>query len=184
MDWCNPEVWSDEKDFGLKDIEAFANHFSVPLGAAGYDKMKVMREWKRVRAFVQQNLLRRPPSQVWKNILLHKRQEFPNFCLLLEIVFCLSGSNSSVERAFSILTSMLTDRRLKSSHNLLEMRLCVKINDKNWSEKEKEEILERALEIYMNKRRKLRLDDSASANTSFYEGNDEIILSSDTESES
>ena len=97
--------------------------------------------------------------QVWKSILQYKRTEFPNICLLVEIIFSLSGSNSSVERAFSVLTMMLTDRRLKSSHDLLEMRMLIKINDKNWNDRDREEIMKRGLEIYVSsKRRKRKLD--------------------------
>ena len=97
---------------------------------------------------------------LWKNIMCYKRKEFPNICLLAEIMLCLSGSNSAVERGFSILTMMLSDRRLKTSHELMNYRIIIKINNKNWSDKERSEILLRALEIYMTtkSRRKRKLD--------------------------
>ena len=54
---------------------------------------------------------------------------------------------------------MLTDRRLKSSHDLLEMRMLVKISDKSWNDRDREEIIKHALEIYvLSKRRKRKLD--------------------------
>ena len=68
-------------------------------------------------------------------------------------MYCLSGSNSAVERRFSILTMMLSERRLKTSHDLMNFRIALKINDRNWSEKERSEILRRALEIYLSKNR-------------------------------
>lgn len=158
MNWCNPEVWSDEKNYGIDEIRGFADHFHTPLHVAGYDGNKVMKEWKSVQRHVKENLLGRTTSEVWKSILIYKKTEYPNLCLLLRLVYCLSGSNSSVERAFSILTAMLSDRRLNSSHKLLEMRMFVQVNDKNWKEKEREDILKRALEIYTTiKSRKRKL---------------------------
>ena len=79
-------------------------------------------------------------------------------------MYCLSGLNSAVERGFSILTMVLSDRRLKTSHDLLNFRIALQINDKNWSEKERSEILRRALEIYLNKSRRKRKIDEPSSN--------------------
>ena len=46
----------------------------------------------------------------------------------------------------------------------MNYRLKIKINDKNWSETEKSEILQRALEIYLGKsRRKRKFDESNQA---------------------
>ena len=50
---------------------------------------------------------------LWKNILSYKPKEFPNIGLLAELMYCLSGLNSAVERGFSILTMIFSDRRLK-----------------------------------------------------------------------
>ena len=86
--------------------------------------------------------------------------EYPNISLLAKLMLCLSGSNSSVERAFTVLTMMLSDKRLRTSHKLMNMRLVVSINDRNWDIKEREEIIEKALEIYLSKKsRKRKLDE-------------------------
>ena len=79
-------------------------------------------------------------------------------------MYCLSGSNSTVERQFSILTMMLSDRRLKTSHDLMNFCNALKTNDRNWSEKERSEILRRALEIYLSKSRQKRKNDEPSSN--------------------
>ena len=78
-------------------------------------------------------------------------------------MLCLSGSNSSVERAFSILRMMLSDKRLKSSHELLNYRLVIKGNHKYWTDSERTEILKRAVDIYMSKkaRRKRKIDQNS-----------------------
>ena len=79
-------------------------------------------------------------------------------------MYCLSGSNSAVERRFSILTMMLSERRLKTSHDLMNFRIALKINDRNWSERS--EILRRALEIYLSEnKRKIKIDEPSSNHT-------------------
>jgi len=43
MDGCNPELWSDEKEFGIEEIQEFAEHFKTPLNFSGFDKAKVLK---------------------------------------------------------------------------------------------------------------------------------------------
>ena len=89
-----------------------------------------------------------------KRYLVLGRKEYANLCLIVELVTCISGSNSAVEHCFNILTQVLTDFRLKSNHNTLQNHMIIKRNNKNWSETEREQLLTRATEIYMSKRRK------------------------------
>ena len=89
----------------------------------------------------------------------YRSNEYPNLCLLAELVISLSGSNSAVERAFSTLRNTLCDKRVCLKHSTLEDLLLVKLNDGAWNEDEREEIIERALQIYLRKRRKRKLDD-------------------------
>ena len=94
-------------------------------------------------------------------VLNYKRSEYPNLWLCAEIMLCISGSNSTVERAFSNLTVILSDRRVHMSHARMEMVLSISVNDKNWSPEERDEIIERATEIYLEKRRKKKLSTTA-----------------------
>ena len=55
-----------------------------------------------------------------------------------------------------MLTNMLSDRRLSMKHNRIESVLLIAGNDKNWSAREREEIIERAVGIYLMKRRKTK----------------------------
>ena len=108
------------------------------------------------KSFPERNLC------VVENILSYKRKEFPNMCLLAELMYCLSGCNSAVEIGFSILTMMLSDRKLKTLHDLINFCIVLKIKDKNWREKERSE----ALEIYLskNRRKKIIKKDEPSSN--------------------
>ena len=126
MSWCNPKYWTDNKKLCINELEQFSSHFKEPLAEAGFDWQKAIKEWKHVLCHIKQNLPGKSALQVWKSILHYKRTEFSNICFLVEIIFSLSDSNSFVERAFSVLTMMLTDRRLKSLHDLLEMQMLVK----------------------------------------------------------
>ena len=149
MNWFHSQNWTDQKDFGIDDLNKF-DHFSSPLTAARYDNKKVILEWRSLSHNVNISLSKKEPRILWKTIMNYKRNEYPNKCLLAELMITLSGSNSEVERGFSILTMMLFDRRLKTSLDLMNYHLTIKINDKNWSEAEKSEILQRALQIYLS----------------------------------
>ena len=110
MKWCNLESWTDDKDYGTDEVRAFASHFCVPLLSTAYDETKIRLEWKNLRRHVSLNLPGKEACVLWKNILSYKRKEFPNICLREELMYCLCGSNSAVERGFSILTMMLSDK--------------------------------------------------------------------------
>ena len=65
----------------------------------------------------------------------------------------MSCSNATVERGFSDLTNIMTDRRLSLSHESMEMMLMIKINDYSWSDSERSSIINEATERYLKKRR-------------------------------
>ena len=73
----------------------------------------------------------------------------------------MSGSNSSVERTFSFVTNILFDKRLSMSHDTLENSVIVSGKNSIWSEKEREEITDRAFEIYLSKCRITTLSSEA-----------------------
>ena len=126
------------------------------------------------------------PPVFGKQVLSFRRNEYPNLWLIVELVTCISGSNSAVERCFNILTQVLTDFRLKSNHNTLQNHMIIKCNDKNWFETEREQLLARATEIYMSKRRKRLTSSNAPAAKKIADENlqetQEIIKSSSSSS--
>ena len=92
---------------------------------------------------------------IWKQILCYSISQFPNLTLLAQIIITLSGSNSAVERSFSILTAVMTDRRLKLKHDTINMTLRIYSNDKLWSQEERDEIIKRAVDIQRKKKKKM-----------------------------
>ena len=165
MEWLDPKNWSDEHEYGHDQIQAFANHFSILVANTAYESNKVLHEWKRFRIFVKANYQRdlmedkTNAKKIWKHILNYRRKEFPHLCFLMELVCCISGSNSSVERGFSVLTAITTDRRIHLNHSTIAMIMNIKCNDHLWSEAEKSEIIDKALDIHLLAERKHKMDD-------------------------
>ena len=124
-------------------------------------------------------------SDLWQKILTYKEKQFPNICLLAEIVLTLGPSNSVVEKGFSQLTAMLSDRRLSMKPITMGNLLIIKVNHLTWPPEERDEIIERALEIYMQKkRRKLKLDVTPFNMIGVVQGKKKRISSSESENES
>ena len=67
-------------------------------------------------------------------------------------MMCFSISDALVERAFNLLTMILTDQRLTTSHDTINTILNIKINDKILTESEKNEILVAKVKSFMEKR--------------------------------
>ena len=157
MKWFDPQYWEDSSDYGLEDINFIISHFKIPLEANGLNESKIVSEWQEFQVFakIQYANFSNDPQVFWKKVLSFRRKEYPNLCLIVELVTCISGSNSAVEHCFNILTQVLTDFRLKSNDNTLQNHMIIKCNNKNWSDTEREQLLTRATEIYMSKHRKI-----------------------------
>ncbi|CAB3995543.1 zinc finger 862-like [Paramuricea clavata] len=155
--WLNPELWCSEREYGIEDITAMAAHFAKPLEHASFNLASALKEWRSFKIYVRSHYPKLPdPKCLWKSVLSIRREEFPNLCKLASLAICISGSNSTVERTFSVLTNILSDKRLSMRHSTLDDSLIVYGNDSLWSVKEKEEIIDRAVQIYLktNNRRK------------------------------
>ena len=125
------------------------NHFKTPLSSAGFDAFEAIREWKAFRCYMKAYWSRAPAKRIWEKVLQFKKQQFPNLCLLAEIVISINGSNSFVKHMFSTLIEILLEQRTKMHHSIIEMLLVITTNDKCWDKKECEELLNRALEIHL-----------------------------------
>ena len=160
MSWMDRTNWTEEPDYAYDQLRELSTYFEEPLEHAGYNSANIIREWKSCRRLI---ITRFPDPEIssrliWKHILLHRQDEFPNLFILVSLVSTVSISNSSVERAFSTLTMMMGDRRLNLGDKTLEHSIIVKGNDKLWSDRERADLIERALEIYMSKRRSTTMD--------------------------
>eukprot|EP00795_Rhopilema_esculentum_P011010 gene11010-19852_t len=157
VQWLDPKYWNDSKDYGVERNEKIYLHFKKPLDDAGLDFIKVGKEWRLLQAFVKSFFIKSAvkypltTEKIWQNIVTHRKDEYPNFCLLVSLLTCLSGFNSTVEHALSVLTLMLSDGKLSLHHETMEDLMLIKYNNKSWGCQEREGIIERTLEIYMSK---------------------------------
>ena len=95
---------------------------------------------------------------MWESTINFHETQFPNLIKLISLILSISGSNSQVERTFSTVTNILSDKRLSMNHNTLEDCLVILGNDSLWTKHEKGEIMQASRELYMNKRRKKQID--------------------------
>ena len=85
--WFDPNFWTIETDFGEDQIALILMFLRSELNG------------NRSNAMSNIILYESKQTNCGGNVLSYKRKEFPNLSLLAELVFALSGSNSSVERA-------------------------------------------------------------------------------------
>ena len=160
MEWLDRSSWTDAIDYGDNQILTVSTDFDSPLTFAGFDIDAVLKEWKSCKRYVNVKFsdLETKNYVIWRHILTRKKGDFPNLSILVSLLLTISVSNSTVERGFSILTMMMTDRRLNLSHEVLVDIMRIKINDKVWSVDERERIISRAVKLYTDKRRSLLID--------------------------
>ena len=110
----DPKNWdNDDKLYGNEELKCMSEAFAAPLRHASFNEATALKEWKSLKNVVNANYNYSASTMV--PVCKYKRREFPNICLLVQIIMCLSASNSTMERAFSLLTLLLSDRRLTSS---------------------------------------------------------------------
>ena len=92
-----------------------------------------------------------------------KEQKYPNLYIVANLVMILSGSNSTVERACSLLPLLLTDQCLSLSHNTISISMTINVNDKLWTPNKKSSIIKSATEAYEKAKRCVRVFDDPPA---------------------
>ena len=128
--------------------------FKEPLNYLKFNENVALKEWRSLKNYVKSNFRigdHIKAFDVWQKIFKFKRVDYPNMCLLSKIIISLSASNSTAERAFNILSLLLSDRRLSMKYSTIEKLLLLNVNDKNWCDVEREELIEQAVEMYLKK---------------------------------
>lgn len=171
MNWLDPANWQEDSDVQINAMKAIAEHFSVTLGCHGFDITKLKPEYKNLRITTKHFYAGVKAKEFWRSILQYRRPDYPNICLLVEVLMAVGISNCTVESGFSFLTAMMSDRRLSMKHETMADLLLIRANHLVWSEKELEDILDCALINYMEKKRKMKLSVS-----------DEKVVQSNSES--
>lgn len=132
----------------MAKVKETAEHFGIWNQA-------IVKESKSLKRDVETFYKGFNATTLWKRIFRHKRLKYPHICRAAEVVICLGVNNSSVERVFSQLSSMLSDRRLSLNAETMNDFLLLKANHRVWSEEQIKLILAEALnDFFMRKRRK------------------------------
>ena len=135
MKWTEPRYWEETAENEINSITTVADRFEIPLSLTNFDKESAVKEWKKLKNHVRVNHKKQlimnevAPVEIWEKLLKHQKQTFLNMCILAELILSLAGSNSAVEHGFSMLTNILTNRRLKMSHSTLENLILIRCND-------------------------------------------------------
>ena len=150
MEWLNQANWDlAEKNYGINDLLFLADHFKDTLDESKFEldcfKRMVNQNYGSIKT----------PLSMWQRILTYQASEFKNVCMIAKICLSIGTSNSTVERGFSLLSTILTDRRLRISHKAMENCLLIAANSVNFASTERDEIITNAVGKYLQKRRKL-----------------------------
>ena len=115
MRWMDPQFWSDEPNYGNDEMATLATHFQDPLPLIAFDEIIVLQELNKFPS----------AKNVWKADLTCGCDEFPNLCKMASLVLLISCSNFKVERTFSTVSNILSDKCLSISHSTLNNNLMV-----------------------------------------------------------
>ena len=110
-----------DTQYGLEEIGILCDHFEAQLNLMEFNKSSALNEWKSFKHCVQKWYEKVKVESLWPIIFQYRAAEYPNVCKLATLVITMSCSNATVERSFSDLTNMLTDRRLSLNHGSMEM---------------------------------------------------------------
>ena len=137
--WLDPANWRHDKTAELQSTRAVAEHFAMPLVTAGYEGVKLQSEWERLNVIQKSFYEGVDRNDFWEAVLLYRRKGYRNVCMLVEVLLTICMSYSTVECGFSMLTVMLSDRRLSLNHQTMEDLLVIKANHNAWTTKEMED---------------------------------------------
>ena len=149
LKWLDLRMWPSEDDaaavatFAVADIEALFNHWKgrlarweVTLEALKAELVLLKSCWKTVQKPIADSL------DFWRRVICN-RGDFPKMHFLLRMVLALTPSDAVVESAFSRLTKILTDQRMRISTGLLEQLLFLAIDSVPWEEYDVTEVAKR-----------------------------------------
>ena len=155
----DPKDWSSNRNYSMDQISNLYTHFKIPLDVCNLELDAALRKWKNLCMFVSTSYRGLEARLLWEKIFQYKRRRYENICLLEELIMSLSGSNSTVEKAFSLLTLLMSDRQLKLAHNTTENLMIININDKLRTSTEREEIVVKAAQKYEDAKKRVRTFD-------------------------
>ena len=103
-----------DKEQGNDKFIFLEYRFSTLLAHADFNKEKALIDWTKFKIEIKTRFEMKP---VCDNQSLPIRERLRNFILLAPLIQSIPGSNSNVDRNFSTLTRILSDKRLSLNCN-------------------------------------------------------------------
>ena len=125
--WERPEM----SELAEAAIDRLILTYEVPLVKAGIDPLLIKAEWTDLTEYGKQYLLFVKDgyrSNWWKLFNASDAPKWSNILGLIELLFCIPASNGHLERVFSTLKLIKTDRRNLLGENCLDNLLRIAVD--------------------------------------------------------
>ena len=114
---------SDDADFADVALNALSTRFADPLEKAGVDVTLIKEEWEDMMQYAKRylNLVQEDYQTIWWKLFnAADSKKWTNILALIELLFCFPMANGRVERIFSALKLIKSDRRSSLSEDHLD----------------------------------------------------------------
>ena len=118
--------------FGLKGLSFVVDLYSLLLREGGADVSVIQKERDDVASNANDylDLMTQNYKAVWWKIYRRiDAKKWENILMDIEILFCIPVSNGQVERLFSQLKLVITDKRINLSNELLDSLLRINVEE-------------------------------------------------------
>ncbi len=120
-----------DADFAKPSLEQLSTQFAEPLRRANIDALVLEEEWEDMLDYAKRylNIVQEECSIIWWKLFNAAcAKKWANILGLIKLLFTLPMSNGRVERIFSSLKLIKTDRRSKLSENHLDDLLRISVD--------------------------------------------------------
>ena len=121
----------EETSFGHDSLHALTTKFIVPLNNASVDCSVIVDEWDAMVDYAKRylDLVREDYKVIWWKIFQSSdAKNWSNILVLVELLFCIPVANGRVERLFSHLKVIKSNRRSTLSEDRLDHLLRIKVD--------------------------------------------------------
>ena len=122
-------MYNQLASYGRRQVNYLGENFAIILDKNGCDTMKLQAEWYQLKLVVQNNYKHLLYTELWKLVLTDQDMvsQFRNISHLVEIMLVLPISTAGVERGFSTMRRIKTDKRLCLGEEVLDdlMRISI-----------------------------------------------------------
>ena len=125
--------WEKGEDgsFAHDALESLSTRFRVPLEKAGVDCSLIQEEWEDILDYAKRylNLVQENYTTIWWKLFnAVDASKWQNILRVVELLFCLPLTNGRLERLFSQLKLIKSDRRSSLGENRLDQLLRITVD--------------------------------------------------------